>query len=379
MDWTFHLITIGVILEAITSYWAAIFLFRLYRQKRLQIILIWSASFLFLGSGVVLVLIGVAYPMLFSPNENVSMFFFRTGMSSLILMVFFSEIFMIYIEYGAMKSRIPLAAFAGTLTGLFMGSVLSPSMFWLKRFDTPQVDFISLRFPVLLIGGLILLCFALLWLKVFGRMVRENKNTGLRKKLQYILWGFLSNALGLLVTQAWGIFSNILIINFIYPYLGTISLLILIKGLKLNPKFLIYLKQKVYRLIVFQRGGEVLYIYRFRAWPAKEEHYVVSSLVGVGSFLQSTLGLTSEGIFDTIDVEDTKIICEFKEHLGFALVISEDSPILRQTLHHIVAKLPGSQLLDQQLKYTIPEFEKNALSTLNVIVEDEFFFYPEKE
>ncbi len=379
MDWTFHLISAGVLCEFLTAIYAAVLLSRLYRQKRHKIILVWSASFVFLGSGVVLILLGLVYPMIFPLDEEIIMVFYRSGILCLILMVFLSEIFLVYVEYGAVKWRLPLVTIAGTLAGLFMGSILSSSQFWLRPFKNPDILFISLRFPVLVIGGIFLLYIAILWSRVFGRMMRENKNTVLHRKLQYLHWGYLTNALGLLITQVWGILADTLYINFLYPTVGTIGLLILIMGLKISPKFLIYLKQKVYRLIVFQRGGEVLYIYRFRPWPAKEENYVVSSLAGVSSFLQSTLGLSNDAIFDTINVEDTKIICEFKEHLGFALIVSEDSPILRETLHHIVNKLPGTQLLDQQLRLTIPEFEKAALSTLNVIVEDEFFFYPEKE
>ncbi len=339
----------------------------------------WSASFVFLGCGVVLVLGGVVYPMLSSPNDEVSMFFFRSGMGCLILMVFFSQIFLIYIEYGAMKSRLPLAVFAGLLTGLFMGSVLTPSTFWLKEFDLPKVDFISMRFPVLAIGGILLLYFTLLWLKVFGRMVRENRHKILRRKLQYILWGYLINAIGLLLTQVWGILSSNLFINFLYPYVGTVGLLIFIKGLKINPTFLIYLKQKVYRLIVFQRGGEVLYVYRFLPWPAREENYVVASLVGVGSFLQTTLGLSDEANFNTINVEDTKLICEFKENLGFALIISEDSPILRETLHRFVDRMIDTNVFVYRNRWTIEEFEKAVLPGLNAIVEEIFFFSLEKE
>ncbi len=381
MEWSFNLVTIGILCDFIATLSASFLLYRLYRRNRLQIILIWAASFIMLGVGVLFILAGVVYPMLFSSNEDVSMFFFRTGMCCLTGMVLLSEIFMIYIEYGAMKTRIPLALVAGTLTGLFIGSVLSPSMFWLKEFDVPKLDFISLRFPVLAIGGLLLLYFTLLLLMIFGRMVRDNKHADLRKKLQFMLFGYFINSFGLLISQAWGILSNNLFINFLYPYIGTVGILIFIKGLKTYPNFLIYLKQKVYRLILFQRGGEVLYIYRFRHWPApaREENYVVASLVGVGSFLQTTLGLGSEADFDTINIEDTKLISEFRGNLGFALIISEYSPILRETLHRFVDRIIATNIFEFRDHWTIEEFEKAVLPGLNAIVEEIFFFSPEKE
>ena len=379
MDWPYHLISVGIICESIVSFYIAFFLYRQYRQNKLRIILLWSASFICLGLAVLFILTGISYQMFFGVDKEVLMFCFRFGIICLVLMGFFSGIFIIYIEYGAIKARLPLLVIASMLAGLLMGSILSPSMFWVHEYDFPPLTFISMRYPVLDIGGIFLLYFAILYIKVFGRMVRENKGTGLQKKLKKILWGLLIHTLGLLVCQVWGILANNLYINFLYPYVGTVGLLIYVQGLKDNPKYLIYLKQKVYRLIVFQRGGEVLYIYRFHPWPAKEEMYVVSSLTGVGSFLQSTLGLSPEANFDTIEVTDTKILCEFKGNLGFALIVSADSPILREALRHIVEKFAVTKVFDDRFNFTFDEFENSVLPILNAIVEDIFFFYPEKE
>ncbi|OLS14023.1 MAG: hypothetical protein RBG13Loki_2338 [Promethearchaeota archaeon CR_4] len=380
MDWVYHFASIGAFCQIFISFYIAAFLYNHYRKKNLRIILLWSTSFIVFGLGVLSILAGIVYQMIFSADENVLMFFYSFGIMCLILMIFCASMVIIYIEYGATQARFPLTVITSALTGLFIGAILSPSMFWIKPFSVPPLLFISIEIPGWVIGGLAILNFAIIYAIGFGRMIRENKGTGLEKKLKKLLWGLQINVIGFLVCLILGILPpHILFFYFIYPYIGSFGLLIFLRGLKENTKYLIYLKQKVYRLIVFQQGGEVLYIYRFRPWPAKEELYVVSSLTGVSNFLQSTLGLHSEGKFDTIEVTDTKIICEFKERLGFALIVSQDSPILRDALRHIVEKFAISKVFANRFSFTSPEFEKSVLPILNTIVEDIFFFYPEKE
>ena len=80
--------------------------------------------------------------------------------------------------------------------------------------------------------------------------------------------------------------------------------------------------------------------------------------------------------FRAIDVITHKIICEFNESLGFALIATEDSLVLRQALKNVVKQFTSHKIYDQRLTLKIAEFQQTMLPTLNAIVEDVFFFYP---
>ncbi|HMF34476.1 MAG TPA: hypothetical protein VKK79_23845 [Candidatus Lokiarchaeia archaeon] len=368
----------GAIAECLMAAYIGGFLYRQYRQKKLNILLLWAFSFWSLVGSVAFILAGILIPIFTGLNEFAADLLFSVGIILLIIMLVLFLAFLIFLEYGQGRQLLFHMTFTGLVGGVFVGLILSPTMFRVKSLAAPDIIFISMDFPALLVGGILVLYAMLLFSKVFGRILRENRGSVLGTKFAYITIGALIHTGSLLLMQVWGVVANMNGIGLFFPYPGVIGLIILVKGLRIHPQYLIYLKEKVNRLIVFQAGGEVLYTYRFRPFSPVEEMYVTAALVGVAAFLQNTLGTGEQGAFRTIDVVSYKIICEFEGKLGFALITTEDSPVLRQALRNVVHQFKSHNVLTQQSALNLIEFQQQVLPTLNGIVEDVFFFYPEQ-
>jgi hypothetical protein len=370
------LIALGAIVEGILTVYIGGFLVRQYRQKKLNILFIWGLSFWALGGSIFAILAGILLPV--DPSiELEADLLFSIGIILLAIMLILFLIFLIYLEFGQGRWLVFHLSFSGLGGGVFIGLILSPTMFSVKLLASPSVIYISMAFPALLVGGILVLYTIILFFKVFWRIYRENRGFVLGAKFRFIMIGTLIHAASLLLGQLIGVVLNQDVIGMFYPYPGAVGLVILIVGLRIYPQYLIYLKEKVNQLIVFQAGGEVLYTYRFRSFSPVEEMYVTAALVGIASFLQNTLGTGEQGAFRTIDVVSYKIICEFGGNLGFALIVTEDSPVLRQALRNAVDQFTSHQVYEQKSAMSIDDFQQNLLPTLNSIVEDVFFFYPE--
>ena len=226
---------------------------------------------------MICILGGILVSFVISPNETLSFMLFSIGMIMLCLMILFFAVFMIFLEFASGRRQILHLMFAGLLNGILVGLILSSEMMGIKHLDFPAITYISLQWPVFAVGGIIILYVLILFVTVFGHNMRNNKGVVLEKKFLYLTIGLLIHVLSFFICMMLGGLAKLNAIGLFFTFPSFIGLLIFIKGLSLHPQYLIYLKEKVSRLIVFRQGGEVLYIYRFRRFPrGRDVHYFSS-------------------------------------------------------------------------------------------------------
>ncbi len=368
----------GIITEWILALYITIFLFRQYLQKRLQILILWALSFLSLLVGLSGFLGVVIGPLLFPSLPELAIFtLYITATIGLIAMIVFAFDFNIFIEYPRGHKRRLYLLVMNFLGGLLVGIFLTPSQFTIIETELDGISFISLQAPVLFVGMIFVGYFTFFATKIFGRMLTQHLGTPLGKKFVYIVGGTLLHAGGFFIMQIIGSTTANYAINLLFTIPSSVGLLLLINGLRLNRQYLIYLKQKAFRLIVQITSGEVIKTYQFHPLEKVEENYLSGALSGLNQFLQTTLNLSSHAMFDAIDIQKYKILCGFRGDIGLTLIVSDVSPIFRQTLEVLLEKIPSIINLhsgDQQ-KPSKLELDQEKVTALNALIKDTFFFF----
>ncbi len=371
---------IAVVLAGPITEWAFVasilrFLRQQYLHTRLTILRTWYLSFLCLEGCLTCYLGAITLPLAFGPMESLSFLLLAVSTLALTGMLLFALAFLVDIEYDTGRDRNLCLGGMAILGGALGGILLTPSQFAVVETGLLNILFITLPLPVIVIGSVFTGYFTFFAAKIFGRMVQENRGTVLGQKFAWVIAGTVIHSVGFFVMILWGIIASAPAISLLFPYPSILGLLLLLKGLRQQPLYLIYLKQKAYSLIVFRPGGDVLFTYRFRKSPSTEEHYAVAALTGLNQFLQGVMQLSPQVMFDLLDLREYMVLSACRADLGLSLIVSGDSPVYRQSLAHMLAQLPplGRDASGDPRLLPLTPGEQ---AKLNQIVHETFFFYP---